>query len=37
MLEFFLEHWIIEAIAIIASGIIVIYGICWLFEQCEGK
>lgn len=30
--------WIIEAVAIIAIGFILVSGICWLFNECgRGK
>jgi hypothetical protein len=37
MLNFFAEHWFIEAIACIAIAFIIMYGLCWMFNQCERK
>ena len=33
MLDFILEHWFIEAIVCIVAGGIVVYALCWFFDQ----
>jgi hypothetical protein len=35
MTDLVLQSWFIEAVLIIASGIIVAYAVCWLFDECN--
>jgi hypothetical protein len=37
MLDFVTEQWFVEAIMYMASGAIIGYGLCWLFEQIQEK
>ena len=37
MLDFVTEQWFIEALMYMASGAIIGYGVCWLFDQTQEK
>jgi hypothetical protein len=37
MLDFITERWFIEAVTYIVSAFIIVYALCWLFEQVEKK
>ena len=37
MLDFIVDHWFIEALVCIAGAMIIGYGLCWLFDNCERK
>jgi len=34
-MNFIIEHWVIEAVVCISTGIIVAYGLFWLFDECN--
>jgi len=35
MLDFITEPWFIEALTYMVSAFIIVYALCWLFEQVE--
>lgn len=37
MLDLVTQQWFIEAVIYISAASIVIYALCWLFEQMEKR
>lgn len=36
-MEWLENHWWVEAIIIIAGGLLIASMVCWLFDSCEHK